>query len=342
MRSARIPLAAAAIALSLAVGGCAAVGPAPSPSPTPKVGVSPTPPPLVMGVLPLGGVAAVPNLAGPYQAPGQLLVGPRTVRAAEVLPSPATALSELAGKLGVPGPPISIGGGLAYNLGSTVGYQLTATAGLLTFNFHPNTPVEETGATPSVLAAEQFVERFLAAHSVPGVGGGLLPLPQLTVAHAADRRVFFQWTQNGYPVVNIQGQPQEIYADVAANYRAQLTLVGITGQVPFPVVSAVYPYPAISVPQVVKDLNQGVVDPNSYFLQSDQQPYPSPSAAAATTPAALSAAALTVVDSAGYAVPVWVFQVSNRAPTTEFVVCAVTTYACAPLRYNAASPSPGG
>lgn len=334
-------MAALTVAFGLLLAGCGGPLDSHPQSPSPTKVVSPTSPPLPLGVLPLGGVApAELGLVGPYQPPGQPVATPRLVRTGQVPAAPATALGDLATELGVPGPPISIDGGLGYNLGSTTGYQLTATAGLLSFNFHPNTPVDETGATPSVLAAERFVEQFLAAHGVPGAGGGLLPLPQLTNAHAADRRVFFQWTEDGYPVVDIQGEAQEIYADVAANYREQLSLVGIAGQVPVPSVGAVAEYPAISVAQVVNDLNQGSIDPNAYFLQTDQQPYPSSAATAAAAPAALTGAALGVVNSAGYAVPVWVFQVANRLPTTQFVTCAVATSACAPLRYNTPSPSP--
>ncbi len=333
MSTARIWVGALTAALSLLLAGCG--GPVSSPTPAPHQVASPTPPTLPLGVLPLGGIApAEPGLVGPYQMPAQPVATPRAVRAGQVLAAPATALSDLATELGVPGPPISIGGGLAYNLGSTSGYQLTALPGLLSFNFHPNTPVDETGATPSVATAEQFVEHFLAAKGVPGAGGGLIPLPQLSSAHAADRRVFFQWTEDGYPVVDIEGQAQEIYADVAANYREQLSLVGITGQVPVPGVGAAVEYPPISVAKVVQDLNQGLVNPNSYFLQTNQQPYPSPAATAAGAPAQLTAAVLGVVNSAGYAVPVWVFEVANRPPTTDFVTCAAATFACAPLRYN--------
>jgi len=328
-----------AAAVSLLLAGCG--GGAASPTPTPRPVASPTQPPLLLGVLPLGGVAPVePGLVGPYEMPGRPVATPRLVRAGQVPAAPATALSDLASELRVPGPPISIAGGLAYNLGSTSGYQLTAPAGLLSFNFHPNSPVDETGATPSVATAERFVEQFLAARGVPGAGAGMIPLPQLSNAHAADRRVFFQWTEDGYPVVDIQGQPEEIYADVAANYREQLSLVGITGQVPVPGVGAAAEYQTSTVARVVSDLNQGLINPNSYFLQSDQQPYPSPPAPTpAPAPAQLTAAALGVVNSAGYAVPVWVFQVSNRPPTTEFVTCAVVLSACAPLRYNLPSPA---
>ncbi len=303
---------------------------------------TPTPTPLAFGVLPLGGVTAAPiPIAPPYRAAADLGPLPLTVRAARVPANPQVALGDLASALGVPGPPIAFGGGLAYNLGSTTGYQLTSASGLLNFNFHPNTPVDETGATPTVASAVSFVERFLAGHHLLGPNSGLTPLPQLTNAHAADRRVFFQWTQDGYPLVTISGQAEEIYADVAANYRDQLSLVGISGAVPEPILGATATYPAISIRLLVKDLNQGQLSPNSYLLQAGGQPWvgASPAASAASTPALLTAARLAVVDSDGYAVPVLVLQVSGRSPVSEFVMCAAATNACAPLRYSTPAPS---
>jgi hypothetical protein len=296
-------------------------------------------------VLPLGGVAAAPiSIAPPYQLAPTLEPFPAQVLAAHVPASPEVALSTLARALGVPGPPISFAGGLAYNLGATTGYQLTSTPGLLDFNFHPNTPVDETGATPTVAAADAFVERFLAAHHLPGPSAGLIPLPQLTDAHAADRRVFFQWSQDGYPQVSITGQPAEIYADVAANYLDNLSLVGISGAVPAPILGPAAAYPAISAKLLVRDLNQRLLSPNSYLLQADGEPWssPSPGATPPGGPALLTKAALGVVDSAGFAVPVLILQVSGRSPVTEFVMCAAATDACAPLRYSAplATPSP--
>jgi hypothetical protein len=287
-------------------------------------------------------VASAGSLTGPYSGKPDLLKLPLTVDGAQVPASPSTALGDLVTALGIPGPPINTGNGLAYNLGATTGYQLTAAADLLTFNFHPNTPVDEIGATPSVAAAEQFAETFLAQRKVPGAGGGLLALPQLSSANAANRTVFFQWTEDGYPVVNILGQPQDVDASVAANYAEQLSVVGLSGQVPSMIDGSAVPYPSISVKQVVHDLNLNVINPNSYFLQSTDVPFPSPQAVPdpATSLAVLTAASLAVVNSAGYAVPVILFQVANRAPTTQFVTCAATTYACAPLRYNLSSPTP--
>jgi hypothetical protein len=330
--------AAAVIGLAVFLTGCGAATPTPTPSPSPSP--SPT---LGLGVLPLGGVvASAGRLSGPYASKAGLLKVPASVEAARVPASPTTALSELVTALDVPGPPINTGDGLAYNLGATSGYQLTSAPDLLSFNFHPNTPVDETGATPSVATAEQFAEQFLTEHKVPGAGGGLLTLPQLSSANAADRVVYFQWTEDGYPVVNILGQPEEVDANVAANYAEKLSLVGITGQVPSMISGSAVQYPSLSVKQVVHDLNLNFINPNSYLLQSSDLPFPSPQAVGTPDPveALLTAASLAVVNSAGYAVPVLLFQVANRAPTTQFVTCAATTYACAPLRYNLPTPSP--
>jgi hypothetical protein len=287
-------------------------------------------------------VAAAGSLSGPYASKAGIFKVPTTVLAAKVPASPTSALSELVTALGIPGPPVNTGDGLAYNLGATSGYQLTCPPDLLSFNFHPNTPVDETGATPSVATAEQFAEQYLTEHKVPGAGGGLLAMPQLSSANAADRVVYFQWTEDGYPVVNILGQPQEVDVNVAANYAEQLSLVGITGQVPSMISGSALQYPSISVQQVLHDLNLNYINPNSYLLQSNYLPFPSPQAVG--TPdldeALLTSATLAVVNSAGYAVPVLLFQVANRAPTTQFVTCAATTYACAPLRYDLPAPSP--
>ena len=329
-----------------ALGTClllASCGSTPSPHVTPPP--RPTPTPLAFGVLALGGIAPGPlAIAPPYQLSPTFAPLPARVLAARVPASPAAALGDLARELGVPGPPISFGGGLAYNLGATTGYQLTSTPGLLDFNFHPNTPVDETGATPTVGAADAFVERFLAAHQLPGPNAGLIPLPALTDAHAADRRVFFQWSQDGYPQVSITGQPAEIYADVAANYLDRLSLVGISGAVPAPVLGADAPYPAITAKLLVDDLNRGLLSPNSYLLKANGEPWgePSPGTVSPGGPAVLTGAELGVVDSAGFAVPVLIVQVSGRSPVTRFVMCAAATYTCAPLRYGSPllSPSP--
>jgi hypothetical protein len=327
-----------------ALGAClllASCGTRPSPAATPTP--QPTPTPLAFGVLALGGVASAPLVIGPpYQLSPSFAPLPARVLAARVPASPEAALGELAQELGVPGPPISFGGGLAYNLGATTGYQLTSTPGLLDFNFHPNTPVDETGATPTVAAADSFVERFLAAHHLPGPHAGLIPLPQLTNAHAADRRVFFQWSQDGYPQVSITGQPAEIYADVAANYLDHLSLVGISGAVPLSIQGAAAPYPAITAKLLVADLNRGLLSPNSYLLQANGEPWSQPSPTTPAGPATLTGAELGVVDSAGFAVPVLILQVAGRAPVTRFLMCAAATDACAPLRYSSPleSPSP--
>ena len=296
----------------------------------------PTPVRLAFGVLPLGGLSPTAlAISGPYRAASGLAPVPRQVRAARVPSSPTVSLADLAKALGVPGPPINTGDGLAYNLGATSGYQLTGTPNSQDFNFHPNTPVDETGATPSVASANSFVEQFLAAHNLPGPNEGLAPLEQLTTAHAADRRVFFQWTQDGYPLVDISGTPQEFYADVAANYRDQLSLVGLSGAVPQPILGRPADYPATSTKLLVSDLNRGLLAPGDYLLQADGQPYPAVSAGEPGGAATITAWSAAVVDSAGYAVPVLVLQVSGRAPVTQFVMCAAATDACAPLRYSA-------
>ncbi len=328
---------AAPLLLLAVLAGCGSVArPTPRPRPTPTP--SPT---LGLGVLPLGGEVAAPlGLEPPFFVRGQLPVVPRTVRAARVQGDPAAALQQLATTLGVPGPPVDTGSGLAYNLGATTGYQLTSFSGYLQFDYHPNAPVDETGATPSVAAAVAFVEQFLAAKQLPYPGEGMVPLPGLTTVNAADRRVVFQWTQNGYPLVNITGQPEEVYADVAANYRQQLAVVGISGAVPVPLTSAVASYPSTTPALMLQDLNQRLISPDSYLLSPQGQPFPSPSASSGTSGVFISGAGLAVVDSAGFAVPVLVFQVSNRAPVTQFVTCAAATDACAPLRYQ--SPLPSG
>ena len=301
----------------------------------------PTPVHLAFGVLPLGGVSPTAlTIAGPYAAAPTLPAVPKRVRAARVPGTATVHLADLAHALGVPGPPINTGDGLAYNLGATTGYQLTGTPNALDFNFHPNTPVDETGATPSVASANGFVEQFLAAHHLPGPNEGLEPLAQLTTAHAADRRVFFQWTEDGYPLVDINGIPQEFFADVAANYRDQLSLVGLSGAVPQPISGSPAEYPATSTRLLVSDLNRGLLTPEAYLLQADGQPYPAEPAGVGSAAATLTGWSLAVVNSAGYAVPVLVLQVAGRPPLTEFVMCAAATNACAPLRYSTAGTTP--
>ena len=327
---------AAALTLLL-LAGCGAAPPRPHPQ------ASPTPtPPLPLGVLPLGGEVAAPvDLSPPFLVQGRLPKMPRTVPAAQTSQDPLTALQELVAALQVPGPAVNTGAGLAYNLGATTGYQLTSPTGYQLFNFHPNTPVDETGATPSVAAADAFVSQFLATRHLPYPHESLLPLPSLSVVNAADRRVFFQWAVGGYPLVNISGQPQEVYADVAANYRQQLSLVGLSGTVPPPISGPLAAYPPTTPDLMIQDLNQGLLAPGSYLLDTSGQPFPSPSPTAASTVVLISGASLGMVASAGYLVPVLVFQVSNQPPVAAFVTCAASTAACAPLRYSSTPPPPG-
>ena len=328
---------AAALALLL-LAGCGSVAPHPHPE------VSPTPtPPLPLGVLPLGGEVANPlDLHPPFLVQGQLPQMPRHVPAAQTTQDPLTALQDLVTALGVPGPAVNTGAGLSYNLGATSGYQLTSPTGYQLFNFHPNTPVDETGATPSVAAADAFVSQFLATRHLPYPHESLLPLAPLGVVNAADRRVFFEWAVGGYPLVNISGQPQEVYADVAANYREQLSLVGLSGTVPPPITSPLAAYPATAPDLMIQDLNQGLLTPGSYLLDASGQPFPSPSPTAASTVVLISGASLGMVASAGYLVPVLIFTVSNQPPVAAFVTCAASTAACAPLRYGSPQPSPSG
>lgn len=326
------------LAALLAALGLAACGGHQVVRPRPRVSPTPTP---ALGILPLGGetMAAV-SLGPPFVVQGQLPELPPVLKASRVPPNPLTSLQALVAALGVPGPAVTTGDGVAYNLGSTTGYQLTSPSGYAQFNFHPNTPVDETGATPSVAAADAFVLRFLAARHLPSAGEGLVPLTSATQVHASDRRVFFQWTQNGYPLVGITGSPLEVFADVAANYREQLSLVGLSGAVSPPLLGTPAKYPATTPAQIIKDLNTGQLSPGDYVLNSSGQPYPSPPVAASPAPAPveITGAQLAVVDSAGFAVPVLVFSVSDQPPLTTFVTCAVATDECAPLRYSTSPP----
>ena len=332
----RALIPAAALALLL-LAGCGAALPHPHPE------VSPTPtPPLPLGVLPLGGEVTTPvDLHPPFLVQGHLPQMPRHVPAAQTAQDPLTALQDLVTALQVPGPAVNTGAGLSYNLGATTGYQLTSPTGYQLFNFHPNTPVDETGATPSVAAADAYVSQFLATRHVPYPHESLLPLPSLSVVNAADRRVFFQWAVGGYPLVNISGQPLEVYADVAANYREQLSLVGLSGTVPPPITGPLAAYPPTTPDLMIQDLNQGLLAPGSYLLDSSGQPFPSPSPTSPSTVVLISAATLGMVASAGYLVPVLVFTVSNQPPVSAFVTCAASTAVCAPLRYST-TPSPPG
>jgi hypothetical protein len=248
------------------------------------------------------------------------------------------AVTALVQALSVPGPPISTATGLGYNLDSASGYQLTTNAGLDTFNFHPNAPTDEVGTTPTLATADQFAEAFLAAAHVPA-GGGVSPLPQLTVTHGSDRTVYFQWTLEGLPVVSILGQPEDIYVDVATDQHQVMQLVGISGAVPYGAVGDPVIYPALQPYQAVQDLNSGVIKPSAYLLSPSGLPFPSPSPAP-RGPVTLSTEYRAIVDSYGTAVPVYVFQVSGSSATSQFVTCAVPPAGCVPLRFRSATPSP--
>ncbi|MGH7611215.1 MAG: hypothetical protein ACREN4_04270 [Candidatus Dormibacteria bacterium] len=317
--------------LIAALSACSST-PAPQREPTPRA--TPTP---ALGLLGLGGeVGQAFSLGPPYVAGKRLELGVRQVYAVKVPATAAAAVTALAAALEVPGPPLETGAGWAYNLSSTTGYQLTTDAGLDSFNFHPNHPVDETGATPTVGAAEQFASHFLSADRLPA-GGGLEALPDQSTYHAADRTVFFQWTLHGAPVVNVEGSPEEISADVAAGGSGALSLVGISGAVPYPALGNFAPYAAMPLRQVVASLKSGAIDPGSYLLDAQGQPFPSPSLSA--SPTQLERVYLAYVDSFGFAVPVYVFTASGAGGPGQFVTCAPVRSECVPLRL-AASPSP--
>jgi|GEM_PF-5995414 len=248
------------------------------------------------------------------------------------------ALTALVQALGVPGPPISTATGLGYNLDSTTGYQLTTDANLDTFNYHPNSPTDEVGTTPTLAIANQFAEAFLSGAHVPA-GGGVSPRPQLSVTHGSDRTVYFQWTLNGLPVVNILGQPAEIAVDVARDQFQVLQLVGISGAVPYGATGNPVVFPAMQAYQVVEYLNSGVIKPAAYLLSPSLQPFPSPSPSP-LGPVTLNDESRAIVDSYGTAVPVYVFQVSGNPAVGEFVTCAVPPAGCVPLRFRSPTPSP--
>ncbi len=302
-----------------------------------------SPSPKMPGLLGLAGVAPGPlSLMPPYQVQGRLGSGPGSVPSLAVPSTPTAAVSQLAQALGVPGPPIRTATGLGYNLGATEGYQLTTDAELGSFNFHPNTPTDEVGRTPTVAGAEQFAESFLASHKVPE-GGGVTPLPQLSYANGSDRRVFFDWTLEGLPVVNILGQPQEIYVDVATDQFQVTQLVGMSGAVPYGGGGHVVAYPAMSPGRALAYLNRGTIKPGSYLLDGSLRPFPpSPGDGAGVT---VTKPSLAMVVSYGTAVPVYVFPVLGNAQVQDFVTCAVPPQGCVPLRFRAAdspAPTPSG
>jgi hypothetical protein len=327
----------------LLLAGCGGSGGSPARSPRPSASASATP---QLSLLGLAGQTSSPLLiSAPYQVQGNL--GSAGKRHVDAIPVPNTgmaAVTALTSSLGVPGPPISTGTGLGYNLGSTTGYQLTTDAAFDSFNFHPNTPTDEVGTTPTVAMADQFAENFLSAAKVP-VGGGVIPLTPLTNVHGSDRTVYFQWSLGGLPVVDILGQPQDIYVDVAANRSNTLQLVGISGAVPYGATGTPVAYPPMQPFQVVTYLNSGVIKPPDYLLSPSGQPFPGAAPTQASL-AAISSSALAVVDSYGTAVPVYVFGVSGVTGVSQFVTCAAPPIDCVPLRFRAAptpaAPSPTG
>lgn len=322
-------------AIALLAGAATGCGGTPRPSPSP----SPSPTAVLPGLLGLAGEAAGPLvIAGPYGVAGTWKDGPRTVAVAPVPATGLAAVAALAQALGVPGPPISTSTGLGYNLGSTTGFQLTTDAGLDSFNFHPNVPTDEVGTTPTVAAADQFAESFLATAHVPA-GGGVIPINQLSTTNGSDRRVYFQWSLDGLPVVNILGQPQEINVDVATNGSQTKQVVGISGAVPYGQIGGPVTYPAMEPTQVVQYLNTGTIKPAEYLLAPSGRPFP-PVSPAPTGSITLNAASRAVVDSFGTAVPVYVFQVTGSPTVSQFVTCAVPPAGCVPLRFSTPSPSP--
>jgi hypothetical protein len=322
---------------SLVLAGCGGAATSPSTSPT----ASPTPSVAASGseLLGLAGETTSPfPLSGPYSVEGRLGSSARKVRAVAVPSTGLAAVSALALALNVPGPPISTPTGLGYNLGATSGYQLTTDASLTTFNFHPNTPTDEVGITPTVAIADQFAEQFLAACHVPA-DGGVIPLPQLTNSHGSDRTVYFQWTLEGLPVVNILGQPQEFFVDVATNRTETEEVVGISGAIPYGATGNPRGYSSMKPYQAVQDLNSGVIRPRAYLLSPSGQPFPTGSSAAGGG-VSIESMSLAMVYSYGTAVPVYLFQVSAASGPTQFVTCAVPPTGCVPLRFRNVTPSP--
>ncbi|HVB13232.1 MAG TPA: hypothetical protein VNH38_00530, partial [Candidatus Dormibacteraeota bacterium] len=327
------PIAALTV-LTLVVAGCGSSGRHPVPSPT-ATATAPLP-----GLLGLAGEVAGPLLiAGPYGVAGTWKNGSATVESATIPATPTAAVTALAQALEVPGPPISTATGLGYNLGSNNGYQLTTDAAVDTFNFHPNAPTDEVGTTPTVAGADQFAENYLSADHVPA-DGGVIPIPQLSFSNGSDRTVYFQWSLDGLPVVNILGEPQEIHVDVATDQHQVTQLVGITGAIPYGAIGNPVVYPAMLPTQVVQYLNSGTIKPAKYLLSPSGQPFPAPSPAVAG-PVTLSAAKRGVVDSFGTSVPVYIFQVTGDPSASQFVTCAVPPAGCVPLRFSVPTPSPG-
>ncbi|HEY6537497.1 MAG TPA: hypothetical protein VI138_00455 [Candidatus Dormibacteraeota bacterium] len=326
-------------ALGLVTVLLAACGPSNPSHPTATPSASPSP--VLPGLLGLAGETTAPlALAGPYRADGAL---GREAGKAKSVAIPGTALAAvtaLAQALGVPGPPISTATGLGYNLGATTGYQLTTNATLTDFNFHPNTPTDEVGTTPTVAGAEEFAESFLSSADVPAQGG-VIPLPALSTSSASDRTVYFQWSLDGLPVVNILGQPLEIAADVATNQHETTQLVGITGALPYGATATPIAYPAMTPDQALGYLNSGAIKPDGYLLSPTGRPLPSPSPSP-SGPTRISSVARALVFSYGTAVPVYVFVVSGNPKVGQFVTCAVAPDGCVPLRFAHPLISPEG
>jgi hypothetical protein len=327
-----VPLSALTLLTFLGAGcGSTATHPSASPSASPTAALP--------GLLGLAGETASPlAIAGPYLVESALAHQSGRVESATVPDTATAAVTILAQDLNVPGPPISTATGLGYNLGSTNGYQLTTSPTLTTFNFHPNTPTDEVGTTPTVAGADQFAERFLSGDHVPA-GGGVLPIKQLSTSNGSDRTVYFQWSFDGLPVVNILGQPEEIYVDVATDQHQVSQLVGISGAIPYGALGSPVDYPAMTLSQVVRYLNSGVIKPDQYLISTTGRPFP-PLSPAPKGPASLISESRGVVDSYGTAVPVDVFEVAGDPNVTQFVTCAVPPDGCVPLRFSSASPSP--
>jgi hypothetical protein len=328
----KVPIAGL-VMLALLVTACASNAPHKA---TASPSATATPP----GLLGLAGETANPLLmVGPYTVDGPSLGNKGgTLDAVSVPATPLAAVTALAAALNTPGPPISTATGLGYNLGSTSGYQLTTNAALTTFNFHPNTPTDEVGTTPTLSGADQFAEAFLSSAHVPA-GGGVISLPRLTTTNGSDRTVYFQWSLYGLPVVNILGQPQDIDVDVATNQHQTTQLVGMSGAVPYGATGTPARYPVMTPVQAVQLLNSGAIKPERYLLSSAGQPFPTPTPLP-SGPTTLSGESRAIVDSFGTAVPVYVFDVTGNSNVPQFVTCAVSPDGCVPLRFLTASPSP--
>ncbi|HUY96728.1 MAG TPA: hypothetical protein VMW47_03750 [Verrucomicrobiae bacterium] len=328
---ARAAAALAALLLMLVAAGCA--GPPPRSSPRPASTPAPTPA-LPFGILPLGGVAPLPlRLAGPYRAAGPLTAAPATLLVARVPFNPVTAVGDFARGLGLVGPPRAIGAGLAYNLGGTRGFQLTTTAGL-TFSIHPNHPVEEIGATPTLEQADRVARAFFGAHHLLS-GGGLELLASITRVNGSDRRITFALTLGGRPVVDITGAQALIEVDVATDGSGVMAVVGAGGRLPYPAVGRPAPYRTWAPAQVLGALAAGRVNPAAYRLRADLTPFPAPRLPAeAGHPARLRGDRIAVVVAAGFAVPVYVFRVYGRPGVPRMVTCALPPTECLPLRYG--------